>query len=337
MDISPGTELVWNLAAQEAMAARIESIAPEHFFCAILKFAELTNGELARVVMHAGMADVLASERSATQAFLQLGDIPTTRLRHALRRAMGRGHFQHEGGVVHRSDASRALFEQATANARREGAVLTCRHLLRALLENPSPTITQVMEELDLISASAQPPDETPHLSRYARRLEAGGPGGDARPTDAPQVQVVSAALQHEATSPLMLVCESGDTVTRVMPAVARELAERTFLYELDLARMYHRAGDAQRCQAEVGRVWAETSEAQNLTLFVDVTREETRSVTFLLTALVPVLELKTPRLVVAVSDDVYRSRVRLDPALASAFHVIWLHDLGDQDVPDAL
>ena len=334
MDISPGTELVWNLAAQEAMAARMESIEPEHFLCAILKFAELTDEELGSVAARADVVSALSSERSRVQAFLQVGDFPTTRLRRALRRAMGRGQFRHDGGVVHRSEASRSLFEHAVASARRQGAALASRHLLRALLESPSPTTQKVMEDLGLMSASAKPPDATPLLSRYARRLDPSSRDAGSPTADAPQIEVVAAALQREAAAFLMLVCEPGATLSRIVAGVAGELSEQTYLYELDHNRVLQQSGDVERCQAEIADLWAETAETENLAMFVDATGEETRSVSLLLTALAPALEAGKPGLVVAVSEDVYHSRVRPDPALGSAFRIIWLHDLSDQEVP---
>ncbi len=43
MEISPGVEIVWNLAGLETRATRMKEIEPDHFFCGLLKFSEMNE------------------------------------------------------------------------------------------------------------------------------------------------------------------------------------------------------------------------------------------------------------------------------------------------------
>ncbi|MDI7276172.1 MAG: hypothetical protein QME94_09340, partial [Anaerolineae bacterium] len=62
MDTSPGTELVWSLAARETILSGMPEIDPEHFYCAGLKFAELPPEEMVKLLRHPCEPRALADE-----------------------------------------------------------------------------------------------------------------------------------------------------------------------------------------------------------------------------------------------------------------------------------
>jgi len=145
MDISPGTELVWRLAAAEAIAARRERIEPDHFFCALLKFSEVGTKELGVAAAHP-LAKVLMSEHDRVQAVLKELSLPTTRVRRQLRGALGRGTYEHKGEVVHRSTASRQLFNRAARAALKDKGVLASRREgTKVFYQLENKKVTQVL------------------------------------------------------------------------------------------------------------------------------------------------------------------------------------------------
>jgi len=50
MEATPGIQLIWTLAAQEAIAADFEEIGTLHAFNALLKFVELDDSSLKHIV-----------------------------------------------------------------------------------------------------------------------------------------------------------------------------------------------------------------------------------------------------------------------------------------------
>ena len=50
MQISPGTQLVWSLSGSEAVNLGMPKIEPDHLYCALLKFVELNDETIARLL-----------------------------------------------------------------------------------------------------------------------------------------------------------------------------------------------------------------------------------------------------------------------------------------------
>ena len=68
MDPGLSIQIVWPLAAEEAVAAEFECIEPAHLLNAILKFAELEDRHFERMVEEGALAQLLAKERDAVRA-----------------------------------------------------------------------------------------------------------------------------------------------------------------------------------------------------------------------------------------------------------------------------
>lgn len=336
MELSPGVQLVWNLAAREAIAARVEEIQPEHFFCALLKFAQLEDDDLEAVAARPPVAKVLIAERDALQAIFEKRSLSTSRVRRQLRQALGRGNYQHSGDVVHRSPASRELFDRAVEAAGKDKSILESHQLLQALLEEPTPAMAVVMQDVGVKAPSAEPPAETPLLSQYGRDLlqltEAGRlkiPEGSE-----PQVQVVSLAVQSVDPAPILLICAPQVDVMSIVGRVAQELRNEKRVVGVDCDRMVGEMYDPEAFATQVADLLAETAEVENLVLFAHVMDQRAEVVSVLLSALKPALAAAKPRLVVAVSAEVYHNVIEPDPVWGGVFRTIWLHELAQGEVP---
>lgn len=148
MKFSPALDLVWQLAAQEAMNAAFTAIEPEHLLEAVLKFAELSRAQFEPAGIAAELAQPLADEIARVQADLaqrQIIDSRTARRR--LRARLGRGQRPTQGpATIHRSPASRERFATAKDLARQQGqAAIGVAHLLTALLAAPTPVMIEVL------------------------------------------------------------------------------------------------------------------------------------------------------------------------------------------------
>jgi hypothetical protein len=181
--ISPSIELIWQLAGHEAIAGEFKEIQPEHFCLGLLKLAELPVQEAAKLGVNEAAAKVLTAEVAAVRSELAKLGIDATQLRRALRGRLGKGGHPYTGGQMHRSQASRDLFEAAARAADQAGSeVLAASHLLEAILKSPTPALAGLLRGAG--GPKPPPATKTPlldqhgqDLGRKAAELNLSGPG----------------------------------------------------------------------------------------------------------------------------------------------------------------
>src|SRR6266849_6299829 len=122
MKLSISIEAVWNLAAQEAISVRLPEIEPEHLLEALLKLSEMPLDALFGLVPDPAAARCLAIEAVEIQKEVARLSIDSTRTRRDLRVALGSGTSLHTGDVIHRSPASREIFDAAAKLATDTGS-----------------------------------------------------------------------------------------------------------------------------------------------------------------------------------------------------------------------
>lgn len=133
-------QVAWPLAAREAAAAGFEEIGNAHLLLGLLKLAELSQEQLAR------LADVPQALPELRQEQEEIGRhlaerglrVPadTVGVRHALRRSLGRGPAGESRRGLHRSGAARESCRLAAQSAQEQGeATWRGVHLLQTLLE----------------------------------------------------------------------------------------------------------------------------------------------------------------------------------------------------------
>jgi hypothetical protein len=169
MRLSPCIDLIWRFAANEMAAGEFKEIEPEHFCMALLKFAELPEAEMQKAVADADAAKLLIMEVKSVHEALTGCSIDTTRVRRQLRARLGQGGVRYEGGQIHRSAASRELFNLAAQFAAEgEADRLTAMHLLAAIVKSPTPVIAQALRG---VAVPASQRVETPALDKCGEDL----------------------------------------------------------------------------------------------------------------------------------------------------------------------
>src|SRR6266480_5479672 len=139
MRVSISIEWVMQRAQQEAAAGEFSEITPEHLLAALLKFSEISGTEVQQIASAPLAARQLALEANALRQELEGRSIDSKRVRQELRSHLGHGGQAHDGGYLHRSPASRQVFEHAARMAEDEGSdVLLAAHLLNSLLASPT-------------------------------------------------------------------------------------------------------------------------------------------------------------------------------------------------------
>jgi ATP-dependent metalloprotease FtsH len=148
MKVSASIDVLWQLAMGEAVSAEFGEIAPEHFLEAILKLAELNVEDLHRLAPDTQVVRLVSEDVAAVREELNARGINSKRARRELRGLLGKGGSPHRGGDMHRSPASREVFEAAARLAADAGSeTLMALHLLQALLASPSPPMLLVLGE----------------------------------------------------------------------------------------------------------------------------------------------------------------------------------------------
>lgn len=228
MRVSASIELMMQLAAQEAIAAEFKEIEPEHCLGSILKLSELPVEEVDKLVPVADVAQQLAAEVSALREELVRRSIDSTTGRRRLREVLGRGKCPYEGGQIHRSAASRELFDQAVRLADDAGSdTLTTSHLLQAILAQPTPCMRQALGEAAFeVPAGVA---STPALDEHGRdlvRLAVEGKLPPASDRAAPARALLRALAQADGQS-VFLVTALDTLAMSVITDVAQAIGKK--------------------------------------------------------------------------------------------------------------
>ncbi len=319
MELSPGVELIWWLASREALHARASLVEPDHFFCALLTFAEMSDDQLQTVAALDLAQEKMVEQRDKLLWHLRLRGLDTVihSLRHAVRGAMLQG--VDDTPTLHRSEAARLVFEAAAALARQNNEKLAPHHLLYALLDSPSPAMAQALAALKPPAepeSSALPdtlvathaPEDTPALDRYTRRVT---PAVEPEAAASGDLRAALAAATH---SPRLLVCPPAAPLWALIAAAAQSVPPPGRVSAVIL-------GDLPR-EAWLGLL-AEARRA-SVILFVDLTQQKPAIVEQVVGSLADVVK-DADSLLVAVEADHYHQYIQLRPEWANAFNPLWL------------
>lgn len=227
MKISACVELVWKLAAQEAIAGEFKEIEPDHFFAGLLKFSEIPVESMGSA-QDAPPAKLLAAEIASLRDVM--GDLAgvSTQVRRELRTKLGSGGVAFEGSQIHRSSASRQLFDSAARIADDAGSdTLTSAHLFAALIESPSPTMTELLGPSPVRKGS--PSTATPVLNEFGRDLTRMATNGELRGTNGhgAECNALLGALAAKGRKSIILISEVSADVCAVLHAAAVAISSK--------------------------------------------------------------------------------------------------------------
>jgi hypothetical protein len=231
MRISTSIDLLMHLAGQEAIAGQFSEVQPEHFYLALLRFGELGPEDLGKAGLVSDAARDLAAEVDTVRHEFQGRAIDSTQTRRQLRERLGPGGRPYEGGQMHRSPASRELFEAAgrlADEARSE--VLSAPYLLQALWARPTPVLAEFLRQAPAGRAPTPTPApvSTPLLDQYGHdlvRAAVGGvwPASGDRETEA---RSLGLTLSRADCRLVFLISDDPPAVATVVAGLAHLVAE---------------------------------------------------------------------------------------------------------------
>jgi ATP-dependent Clp protease ATP-binding subunit ClpC len=224
MKISSSIDLILQLAAREAIAAEYREIEPEHILEAVLKAAELPAA--IRDQGGAGAFEEAARDLDAVRDDLKHRAIDVPRARRELRSELGNGGNPYSGGTMHRSKASRELFEAAAVSAARDGCgTLTAHHLLNVILASPTPRMERALGDSGGVRLPT--PLDTPFLDAVGRDLTHLAAEGKLAAVSGRQAEAraLLAALSLGARHTVVFVTEDEHAARTVIEAAAQAIA----------------------------------------------------------------------------------------------------------------
>jgi len=227
MKLSVSIDLIWRLAAQEMAAGEFKEIQPEHFCMALLKFAEVSVKAPEDDGEQAELAKNIAGDAQLVREALQKCAIESTSARRKLRKQLGKGGSPLKSEKVHRSAASRALFEAAAKLAQEsDSETVTPLHLLTALVQSPTPAIVQAV----LGKASPMPRlAALLLLEKHGQDLVKQAAEGkvQVKPGHEAQCKAVLQVLQQKDRKCILLVSDNDHVVVELTSALAIAIASQ--------------------------------------------------------------------------------------------------------------
>lgn len=153
--LSPGTVLVWKIAAYEALRLSAENIEKEHIFIGIMSLEKmLKKGSFA------GSKETfpkVEKEWNALSGYLDITGHDPVVLRRLMRRALGKGTSSPARKGIHRSLECRQYFDSAARFA--GDTAVTSNDLFSAIMDKPGEMITFVLKEGRQYSAAMRETD----------------------------------------------------------------------------------------------------------------------------------------------------------------------------------
>ncbi len=347
--MEPGVsiQIIWPLAAEEAIAGEFEYIEPSHLFNALLKFTELENGHFERMSEDHDVVKILVEERDAARYKLADHNISvpesSTAIRRALRERLGRGvqHVRRHGEAIHRSDAAREACTAAEDVARMAGARhWEAVHLLSVLLKDPGTRMVSVLAEFEVASSALE--RETPLLDLYGRDLTALAHAGsniasETSLSEDPVCKVVTEKLLGPSKRNIVLIQAGKRTPEEVIEKLAAlftsnnppKSARSKRIIEIDLTRLADGTTDTEEIVVRMDALLGEAADVGNIILWLSAAH---RYFAVGHPGLLKVLEqglnrLETP-IIGSMGATGYSDYLKGNPGWKKMFHIVWIHDV---------
>lgn len=343
MKMSASVELIWTLAAQEAIAASFKEIEPEHLFIALLKFSDLGDQDLRNGTSGVQLAAQIAAERDALRKAIQDYSVTSTTVRRSIRARLGNGGVRYDGGEIHRSPACRDTFavaQRIAEHTRHECS--NAQHLFEALMEHPTPIIAEFVKGCKAVAPSSY--GKSPNLKKYTRDL-----------TELVINCNITQSTRHEAAIKalvevlvqgdkrcVILVASELDIATVVILSVAQRLTERSVpvqirkkrILEVVPSRLQSGAHEPSEIAERLDGLFVEAGAAADVILYLPAVGDVLTMETSIVAAISASVRKGTTQCTCAVSDEAFDKYIRPNADVREVSHVIWLRDVSEAEVP---
>ena len=359
--LSIAVDIVWQIAAWEAVAAGYQFIEKEHVVIGILSLSKVAAGSPADMKLDRKQWNMICAEWAAFQEVFLALSLDATSLRRDLRKQVSKESQPPIEKVIHRSPECKAFFQIASALAEdaKEGSSL---HLLAAIVGEPGSVLsallsTQGIKISDfkklLIERGAQgfklPVEEILHegkpksfLKKFGKDLTQLAEEGKLGPFVGRReelLQVIQTLARNTKSNPV-LVGEAGVGKTAIVEALAMRLIEDkgpeflkgSRIIELNMGVLV--AGTSYRGEFEerLTKIIQEATIQKKNILFIDEihTLIGTGKISGGMDAaqiLKPALSRGDLRCIGATTVAEYRRNIETDPALERRFEKVMVEE----------
>jgi hypothetical protein len=315
--MGPSIELLMHLAGREAIESDFPEIQPEHLLEGLLKLSEFPVEHLGKMVVDPSAVAQIETELEELRRTLSGREVDSAVLRRALRSRLGNGGKKFGGEPLHRSAASRKVFERSAALAKQGGARGTAPvHVLRALLAEPTPIVEELVGK---------------------RRPSPGGPpaADDGRREDGRASAECEAAMHvlAEARQPsLVLVTDDRARADQVLSELAGRVGRRACPEGLAARRLVD-LRSARGPSELVSRLNEAGSPRESVLLLPPLDGTDGDPALAALCSEPP----DARQCVCVASAAVHERCTQRDPRFSRRFHVMWLHPRRSREIPDEI
>lgn len=151
--LSVGLTVAWQIAADEAGAARHQFIEKEHVFIGICSLEKVIMLGPEKTQLTKQASHDLEAEYDGIKNVLSSFELNPTELRRETRKRLGQGNYYSNDLIIHRDAECKQMFNRADVLAGTNTEV-SCLHFLAALMENPGEIINGILREKAIKPAS---------------------------------------------------------------------------------------------------------------------------------------------------------------------------------------
>ncbi|MGB5217021.1 MAG: ATP-dependent Clp protease ATP-binding subunit [Smithella sp.] len=355
--ISIAVDVAWQFAAWEASSAVSQYIEKEHAVIGILNLAKVVAGKPEDMKLNREQWNNIRAEWSALQEVLTVIFLDATKLRRGLRKEIGKGSYEYNEKVIHRSTECKAFFQIADALAGNVKEV-SALHLLAAITGEPGSILSKLLAEQSIKPAELKkllikraiegfkipvengPHEDTPksYLKKFGRDLTQLAQDGRLGPFIGRRqelLQVIQTLARKTKNNPV-LVGEAGVGKTAIVEALAMRLVgnkgpdflKGSRIIELSMGVLV--AGTSYRGEFEerLTKIIQEATAQKEVIIFIDEihTLIGTGKISGGMDAaqiLKPALAKGELRCIGATTISEYRRYIESDPALERRFEKV--------------
>ncbi len=355
--ISIAVDVAWHFAAWEASSAASQYIEKEHAVIGILNLAKVVAGKPEDMKLNREQWNNIRAEWSALQDVLTVISLDATKLRRGLRKEIGKGSYEYNEKVIHRSAECKAFFQIADALAGNVKEV-SALYLLAAITGEPGSILSKLLAEQSIkpdelkkilikraIEGFKIPVENGPHedkpksyLKKFGRDLTQLAQDGSLGPFIGRRqelLQVIQTLARKTKNNPV-LVGEAGVGKTAIVEALAMRLVgnkgpdflKGSRIIELSMGVLV--AGTSYRGEFEerLTKIIQEATAQKEVIIFIDEihTLIGTGKISGGMDAaqiLKPALAKGELRCIGATTISEYRRYIESDPALERRFEKV--------------
>jgi len=339
MRITLSIELIWQIAAQEAVVGEFNEIFPEHFFLALLKFAELPSEEITKFAQDPVEWDCLDFDIGSINVRLQKLNIESTPVRKKIRALLGNGGNQYKGGPLHRSNLSRKLFKDAANLAYEENYnSITPAHLLETIISSPSLIVKNAIGTSSIKSVGML--SLTPLLDKFGKNLIAMASSGEISGTAGRSAEqnLLIRLLSEKGHKSIFLIHESTKSFQDVINNLAIAIHKKEIPSSLNNKKLIDITvlKDHRNSQNNSGitswQLAEEASRVNNIILIRGIADNQNDFLRFKLG-----LKNKSFQNIIAITPGEYQDFIQSDREWRDLAHFIWISDDKIGEIPDEL